>query len=271
MNALITIVKDNWEWRSQITNLAIFDIKKKARGAVLGWVWLLLKPLMFIIVFWFALEFGLRAGDSDSEFPYFIWLVSGLVPWFFMQEMIGPGSNTLRKYPYLVNKMKFPLSGISTLYALSALLINLGLIIILLGIYTAYGMPWDAYLLQIPIVLIVMFLFWDFFSIMCSQLSAISRDFANMMNVLQQPFFWMSGVIFDMARMAEIGFDWYGALMLFNPVTFFCTAMRDATYYKVWFWEDPYLIGGFGVVFVLTVIVAAFVYRRFNEEVPDVL
>ena len=271
MGTLGSIIKDNWEWRGQIFNLAIFDLKKKARGAVLGWAWLLIKPIMYMAVFCFALAIGLRGGGQPTEYPYFMWLISGLTPWFFMEEMIGSGSDVLRKYPYLVNKMKFPLSGISTLYTLSNFIINVALMVILLVVYVAVGMPIDIYLLQIPIVMLLMFVFFDFFSILCSQLSAISRDFANMMKILAMLLFWVSGIIFDTSRLGEMGFGWFDTAMLFNPVTFFCDAMRGATCTKTFFWNDPMLFGCFAIVFVATVVMAVIVYKRFNEEVADVL
>lgn len=33
-----------------------------------------------------------------------------------MQDMLGAGIDVMHRYPYLVNKIKFPLSGISTIY-----------------------------------------------------------------------------------------------------------------------------------------------------------
>lgn len=271
MSTLGTILKDNWEWRAQIGRLAIFDLKKQARGTALGWVWLILRPLVFIGVFWFALEVGLRAGASTTEYPYFIWLISGLIPWFYMQDMISKGSDVLHRYTYLVNKVKFPLSGISTLYALSRLVIHAALVVIMLAIYTAYGMAWDIYLLQIPLVMILMFVFWDFASIWMSQLAGISRDFGQLMKVLSQPFFWLSGVIYSVDRLTATGFDWVQTVLLFNPVTFFVTAMRDATCHKIWIWEDPAFFGAFAFMLVATVLLATVIYKRFHEEVADVL
>lgn len=272
MGTLTTILKDNWEWRSQIGRLAIFELKKKARGAVLGWAWLAIKPIVFIAVFWFALEVGLRAGDASSpNYPYFVWLVSGLIPWFFMSEMIGSGSDVLHRYTYLVNKVKFPLSGISTLFSLSSLIINSVLFVLLFVIYFAYGMPCDIYLIQVPILLLLMFVFWDMVSIMFSQLSGISKDFGQLMKALQQPLFWLSGVLFNMNVLEPAGFGWAADVMLFNPVTFFATAFRDAMCEKVWFWEDPVFFGCFVVVFVLTLVCMCAVYKHFSGEVSDVL
>lgn len=270
-STLATIIKDNWQWRKQIGHLAIFELMKQARGAVLGWAWLAVKPIVFIVVFWFALEVGLRAGDADTTYPYFVWLVSGLIPWFYMSDMFGTGSDVLHRYSYLVNKVKFPLSGISTLYSLSTLIVNAVLFIILFIIYAAYGMPWDIYLIQVPILMFLMFVFWNMVSILTSQLSGISKDFGQLMKALNQPLFWLSGILFNMSVLETSGFGWAANVMLFNPITFFVTAFRDALCDKIWFWENPVFFGSFVVVFVATLVAMALVYEHFHEEVADVL
>lgn len=270
-NTLGTIIKDNWQWRKQIGHLAVFELMKKARGAVLGWAWLAIKPIVFIAVFWFALAVGLRAGSSNMGYPYFVWLVAGLIPWFYMSDMIGTGSDVLHRYSYLVNKVKFPLSGISTLFSLSTLIIDAVLFVLLFIIYGLYGMPWDIYLLQVPLLMLIMFVYFNMLSIMNSQLSGISRDFGHLMDALNQPLFWLSGVLYNIQVLAKNGFTWAANIMLFNPVTFFCTAFRDALCDKVWFWENSAFVGGFAVTFAITFVLMIVVYRHFNEEVSDVL
>ena len=269
LSTLATILKDNWEWRKQIGRLALFDLVKKSRGAVLGWAWFFIKPAMYIFCFWFALEIGLRAGNSDAGAPpYILWLCAGLIPWFFMQDMLGPGLDVLHRYSYLVNKIKFPLSGISTIFSGATLIVELMLMVALFVIYFACGMPLDVYLLQVPILLVLMFLFWHTVSILFSQLSAMSKDVKNLMSAMSTPFFWLSGVLFDVK---DIHIGWVQTMLDFNPITFFVTAFRGAFYDKTWFWNDPSACVGFVVVFAITLLAALFVYKKFNEEVCDVL
>lgn len=269
LSTLATILKDNWEWRKQIGRLAIFELVKKSRGAVLGWAWFFIKPAMYIFCFWFALEIGLRAGNSDAGAPtYILWLCAGLIPWFFMQDMLGPGLDVLHRYSYLVNKIKFPLSGISTIFSGATLIVELMLMVALFVIYFACGMPLDVYLLQVPILLVLMFLFWNTVSILFSQLSAMSKDVKNLMSAMSTPFFWLSGVLFDVK---DIHIGWVQTMLDFNPITFFVTAFRGAFYDKTWFWNDPSACVGFVVVFAITLLAALFVYKKFNEEVCDVL
>lgn len=148
------------------------------------------------------------------------------------------------------------------------MLIESMLIAVLFVIYFAYGMPFDVYLLQVPILLVLMFVFWDMVSILFSQLTAMSKDVANLMHAMATPFFWLSGVIFDVN---SIPFDWIQTVLQFNPITFFVTSFRGALYDKTWFWDNPALCVGFAVVFAATLVVALLVYKKFNEEVSDVL
>ena len=269
MGTLATILKDNWEWRSQILKLALFELKKKSRGAALGWAWFFIKPVIYIFCFWFALDLGLRASHGlDGQAPYILWLAAGIIPWFFIKDILGAGIDVYNRYPYLVNKIKFPLSAISNVYVLAMMVIQLMLQVMLFIIYFVCGQPIDIYLLQVPILIVLMYIFWVLFSIFMSPLCAMSKDVKNLMAALSTPFFWLSGVLFDAKA---IGIDIIQTILYFNPITFFVTGFRDALYDKVWFWEDPMLIIGFAVVFVVTFIAALVTYKKTNEEVADVL
>lgn len=236
---------------------------------MLSWAWFFIKPAVYIFCFWFALEVGLRAGNTDPDAPpYILWLCSGLIPWFFMQEMLGAGVDVLHRYPYLVNKIKFPLSGISTVYTMAMLFVQIMLQAALLVIYFACGQGLDIHLLQVPLLLLMMFFFWDIFSMLCSQLSAFSKDFVNMIKALGTPFFWLSGVIFNVDNI-KVG--WIHTLLDYNPITFFVRAFRAAYYEHTWFWQDTQALVGFIVIFVATLVCMLLLYNRLHEEVADVL
>lgn len=270
MQIFAEILKSKWQWRKQIVNLGLFDLRKKSRGAVLGSLWFFVKPAVYILVFWFALEIGLRVGNSSGTegTPYILWLMAGLIPWFYMQDMLNQGSDVYNRYSYLVNKIKFPLSGIPTIFNVSTVVVQCGLVIALFAVYFICGQGFDLYLLQLPLAMLLMFVFFDMFALMTSLLSAISKDFKNLIKTLSTPLFWLSGIIFDVFA---LGIDWITGILMFNPVTFFASMYRAAVYDKVWIWERPEAIIGFAIVFALTLVCTVVIYRRTREEVPDVL
>lgn len=267
---LFQLLKDKWLWRKQIVNLAVFDLRKKSRGAVLGPLWFFAKPAVYIFVFWFALEIGLKVGGSDgsNDAPYILWLMAGLIPWFYMQDMLNQGSDVFHRYSYLVNKIKFPLAGIPSIFNISTFIIQLGLVMALLIVFLLCGQTVDLYLLQLPLAMGLMVIFFDMFSLVTSLLSAISKDFLNLIKTLSTPLFWLSGIIFNVYT---LGISWLETILMFNPVTFFASMYRCAVYEKAWIWEKPEALIGMGVVFLLTAIFTLVIYRRTREEVPDVL
>lgn len=268
LHTLIAIFKDNWIWRKQIVRLAVFELIKQSRGAVLSWAWLFIKPAVYIFVFWFALDIGLKAGGTNSYPPYFLWLISGIIPWFYMRDIVNTGSDVLHRFPYLVNKMKFPLSGISTIFSLSTLVVHIGLMIVLFVIYFCYGLPIDIYLLQIPFIIIIMFVYFNMFSIITSQISAISKDFANLLKALVTPLFWLSGIIYNIEN---VHIKVIRDILLINPVTFFVSSFRDALLNRTWIWNNTESLGAFAIIFLITLVLMLIVYKRFHEEVHDAL
>ena len=264
--ALKTILKDNWKWRKQIRRLAIFELIKQSRGAVLGWVWIIIKPTLYVLILWFALDIGLRAGGTDSYPPYFLWLLSGMIPWFYMRDMLGKGSDILHHFSFLVGKIRFPLSGISTIFSLSSFVVHIVMMLIVFIIYILFKMPIDLYILQIPVFMLFMFVFFNMFSILTSQISAISKDFSLLLKSLVTPLFWLSGIIFNIDKLDIV---WIKTVLLFNPVTFFAYSYRNALFNKSWFWENMSSLGGFALVFFVTLIVMLFVYKHLHKEVSD--
>ena len=169
MNTIHGILKEHIDWRHQVFKLAKADIVKTYSGAALGWAWAIIKPTITILVFWFAFSIGLRMGGKVSGFPYILWLIAGMVPWFYMSEMITQGAGAIRKYRYLVTKMKFPVSTIPTFVSFSKFTVHLFLLGITLVIFALFGYLPDLYILQLPFYMLAMLMFfiqWSLFSSM---------------------------------------------------------------------------------------------------------
>jgi teichoic acid transport system permease protein len=90
----------------QILQLSIADLKKTYTGAALGWAWAVIKPVVTIFVYWFAIAIGLRQNSNVGEVPYILWLITGIVPWFYMGDSITGGTECIRRYSYLKPKRK---------------------------------------------------------------------------------------------------------------------------------------------------------------------
>ena len=268
METLIEIIKEHLEYRQQIFKLAKADILKTYRGTALGWSWAIIKPTVTIFVYWFAFEVGMRSGKPVNGFPYFLWLISGLIPWFYMGDMISQGTDAIRKYSYLVTKMRFPVSTIPTFFSISKLVINVLLIVIMILIFAFMGYPPDIYLLQLPFYILCMFVFFTVWGLFSSLVGAISKDFANLIKSFVTAVFWLSGILWNAEK---ISIPWLKTLMMFNPVTFLSNGFRNCFINKVWFFEQPKRLMYFVIVLILMVLLSLWAYRKLKKEIPDVL
>lgn len=261
------IIQENWAWRKQAWNLAVIDLVKTYRGAALGWIWLFVKPAVYIGVYYFTLAIGMKSADQINGMPFLLWMACGVFPWFFMGDCITFGADVYRRYSFLVNRIFFPLSVISTFFTLSKLIVFMGTIGFTIVVCLLAHVRLTIYLVQLPLVFILMMWFWTAWSIMLSPLSAISKDFSNLIKTLSTPFFWLSGVLFRLD-----GLPYFArVIMYFNPVAWACEACRDCFVNFQWIWQDPKELGCYLFVCVLATLLAVRNYKHLREVVPDVL
>ena len=268
MNTFKEILTDHFQYRNQLVKLAKADLKKTYSGSVLGWSWALIRPSILIFVFWFAFSVGLRKGGDVDGYPFFLWLIAGMIPWFYMRDMITGGAGSIRKYKYLVTKIKFPTSTIPTFVSMALMVSHIGLVVVMILIYMGFGYMPTVYYLQIPFYMLLMFLFFTSWGLFAGLLSAISKDFLNLVKSLTQALFWMSGILYDAS---SIDNEVIKGVLLFNPVTIIANGYRNVFIKHVWFWEDWQQLVNFAIVYIVMVILSLWAYKRIKKDIPDIL
>jgi len=262
------IVKDHIEYKNQIFKLAKTDLAKTYRGSALGWSWAIIKPVITIFVYWFAFSIGLRAGKPVNGYPFFLWLIAGVVPWFYMSDMITAGTNCIRKYSYLVTKMKFPVSTIPTFVSISNLIVNVILIAIVIIIFAFFGFIPDLYILQIPFYILLSFVFFTAWALFSSFLGAISKDFVNLVKSFLTAIFWLSGILWNADT---VTIPWLRKFLNLNPITFLVNGFRNCFINKIWFWEQPKRLMYFVIITLILILLALWSYKKLRKDIADVL
>lgn len=182
--------------------------------------------------------------------------------------MLTSGSDTIRKYSYLVTKMKFPVSTIPTFVSISKFIVNIALVIIMIIIFCVAGHTPTIYILQLPFYMLLMYIFFTIWSLFASLLSSMSKDFGNLVKSMVTAVFWLSGILWNPDTI-QIG--WVKKLLMLNPVTFLTTGFRNCFINHTWFWEQPKRLMYFIIITVIMLILAIWTYRKLRKEIPDVL
>lgn len=248
--------------------LSKIDLVKTYRGSSLGWFWAIFRPAFTIFVYYFTFTIGLRASKDMFGYPYFLWLIAGVIPWFFIRDIFQQGTECIRKYDYLVTKVKFPVSIIPTFSTISNLFIHLVLMIIFLAIYLISTHGFSLYILQLPVYMFFMLVFFVFLCLLLSSISAISKDFCSLIKSFTFAVFWLSGVIWDIAK---LDITWLKYLLYLNPVTFIVNGYRNCFIKHIWFWNEPLQLICFLVELVIVMALSIFIYNRLRKDMPDLL
>ena len=265
---MINYFKEQWENRKKILYLSKIDLIRNYRGATLGWLWAIIKPVFTIFIYYFTFVIGLRTSKNMFGYHYFFWLLAGIIPWFFIKDILNQGCDSIRKYSYLVTKIKFPVSIIPTFCTISNFILHIILLILSFVIFIVGKAKISIYIIQLPLYVFLMLLFFNFLNLLLASLTAISKDFGNLVKSFVFAIFWLSGIIWDVSL---IDVKWLKQLLILNPVTFIVNGYRNCFIKHIWFFEEPIPFTFFLFITILTIVLSSFIYNKVKKDIPDLL
>ena len=144
--AAISIIRDIAGNLKLISELSKNDLKKRFADSYFGILWAFVSPIVTICVYWFVFTVGMRGAAQDvNGYPYVLWLISGLIPWFLFSEIINSGTSVLLEYGYLVKKIVFNVSILPVVKLVTATFVHLILLLFTLIIFAGTGHPGYLY------------------------------------------------------------------------------------------------------------------------------
>lgn len=189
-----------WRYRELIGNLTRKELKVKYKNSILGFVWSLLNPLTYLLVF--SLVFGLI---SPVNVPYYgIFFLSGLLAWNFFSAGLTGGTISIVTNAGLVTKVWFPREALVIASILAAVvhffLQSAVLIAAMIVFRRVPDLGWIPVLLLAIVTLVV---FCMALAIALSAINVYLRDTQHLLEVALLAWFWMSAVAFNYGHIAE--------------------------------------------------------------------
>ena len=179
------------------------DISLRYSTSVLGPLWLLLQPLIYILVFTLVFYgfFKIRWPEGDgSALDYGLKVFIGLMLYNFISEILHRSPTLITSHAFLVTKVRFPLPLLGAVTVGSTLLQLLIAILIIIPFIIAKSSVWPEVMLM-PLVLLPLAITAVGLSWFLSALGVYLRDLVSIMPVLTSlmmflsPVFYPSGVV----------------------------------------------------------------------------
>lgn len=259
--------------RRLIIDLAKNDFKTKYAGSYLGIIWAFVQPVVTVLLYWFVFEKGLRAQGINTkagiEIPFVLWLIAGLVPWFFFQDAVNGASNTLLEYNYLVKKVVFKISILPIVKVISAFFVHAFFIIFMLALYCISGYFPGITAIQILYYSLCTFILALGIGYITCAVVVFFRDLTQIIGIVLQVLMWMTPIMWNMEGM-ELS-PVLITIFKLNPMYYIVNGYRNALINHTWFWEQPNQTLYFWMFAALIFGVGVFVFKKLQAHFADVL
>ena len=265
----MNIFRELWKNKDLVWKLGKNDFKTKYAGSYFGILWAFVQPMVTILIYIFIFQFGFRVMDTPNGYPYALWLIAGIIPWFFFSEGVINATNCLLEYSYLVKKVVFKISVLPLVKILSALFVHLFFIVFSVVVYFLMGKTPIIQMIQLGYYTICAICLITALAYFTCSIVPFFRDFGTIINILMQVGMWACPIMWDMSTFhmpEKIVF-----LSELNPMFYVVQGYRDSFMDGIWFWERPGMTLYFWVITVLLGIVGFTVFRRLRVHFSDVL
>lgn len=236
------------------------DLKAEVASSYLNWLWWILDPLLFMLVYTFIAVIVFRS--SKEFFPIFVFV--GLTLWNFFNKTVLGSVKMVRNNSAIVSKVyipKFILIMQRMMVNGFKMMVSFLLVVVMMMIYRV-PVSWNI-LYMIPIM-IVMFLITFGISCIVLHFGVFVDDLYNVTTVFLRLMFYMSGIFYSIED--RVGEPWRSLLLKCNPVSMLIESARMSMVYC----GVPYrkLIILWGIVGVLlSVIGIKIIYKYENSYV----
>jgi len=263
---LFGFIKAILQNRTLLWSLTKNDFKQRYLGNFLGVAWAFIQPTATILIFWFVFQVGFKSQPVDN-FPFILWLVSGMFPWFYFAEGLSTGTNSIISNSFLVKKVVFRVSLLPIISLLSALAIHIFFIFFMFAMFIYYGYMPQWHWLQVVYYLFATTILLLGLSWVTSSVVVFFKDMGQLVAMLIQFGFWLTPIFWSIKIVPE-KYHW---IIELNPMVYIIEGYRNSMIYHQWFWEDMHRTIYFWSVTAIVFVIGGLTFKKLRPHFADVL
>lgn len=265
-----------YKYRTLIQTLVSRELKARYRGTILGFFWSFINPLLLLIIY--TIVFGFIIGsrfpglggtpdDPGSTWLYALFLFCGVLPWqvWFAASSMD-AANVLLVQGNLIKKMLFPTEILPIVVVTSNFIhFLLGLPILLIFV-PILGKTYTIYLLFLPLVILVQFVFTLGFSLLVSALTVHFRDIKDILANVLTFWFFSSPIIYPISFMEGKPLV-LRIYMELNPMTHIMTNYQNCVFFgEMIRWKR---LGVTFLVSFLLLMMGYYIFDKLRDSFPE--
>ena len=237
------------------------ELRGKYEKSALGFLWSFLNPLFQILIYNLIFTRIFHNGIPN----YYIYLMTGILPWTFFSESFGQGSGTIIYNAEMVKKIYFP-REVLVISEVCAKLINLLLSFIVMALFLLVSrVGFSVQIVLLPLIVMIEFVFALGCSLLVASVTVYFRDLEYVVNVILMAWIWGTPIMYEKKAVVD---PLLRMILTANPMTGIIECYHKILYYHTFpglvDWIIP-LAEGLAVL-AIGYFVFGRLNRRFVEE-----
>lgn len=218
LREMINDVKSN---RQLLWQLFMRDLKAKYKQSLLGWLWIILSPVVAVGTFFILNKSGIvRVGNINA--PYILYGLIGITFWQVFASGLGSTTGSITSAGSLIQKIRFPNEIIvfsSIAQSLPSFLIRM---VIILLLFLPYHMVPSIYFLLFPLFLLPILFLTLGLGFITSLFNAIIRDVASLVSSVVSLLLFLTPIMYVLPPTGLLG-----KVNTYNPIFFLVVVPRE--------------------------------------------
>lgn len=208
--------------RETIRYLVVSSLKAGHRDKLLGNLWNLLDPLLFMGVYY--LVFGVLLGQAGNDpRSFLLHLIVGVLGWRFFDASVGQATNCVRGYRGLIHEINFPKAVFPIAVVISRVYDFLWGLVVLFVVLLIIRQPLTIHILWVLPLLVGQVVFTLGLGFLFAYLGAFYADTANVVTAGMRLWFYGSPIFYYVhARVPE----WFRPYYMLNPLACYLESYR---------------------------------------------
>lgn len=266
-NSIKTVLLENWVNRHRLLRLAGYELKSQNYGTMLGFLWNFLNPALQIVTYWFVFAIGLRQNSPKEDYPYIIWMIAGIIPWFFLSTALQASTTSIFNYSGILKRMKFPLAIVPVKTILAQFFGHLWAMLVVFAVMIASGVHFSFRNLQIIYFMFCSLCFLIAFALMFSAITVLFKDFQKFLNSIIRLLFYITPIVWSQDSLpSHLVF-----VLKLNPLYYLVEGYRESLLSPYGFIYHGKQMIYFWTVTILLFFAGCQVHMKFRKQFIDLL
>jgi ABC-type polysaccharide/polyol phosphate export permease len=208
-----------------ISYLVGADLKRTHADTVFGQLWWIFDPLLQMAVYFVLVQVIFQRSTPD--FPLF--LFAAILPWKWFTTTLNDATNAVVGRQSLIRQLQFPKIVLPTAAVAAGTMSFVFGLLALAIVYLFYLQRLTPWVVLVPVIAVVQFVFTLALAIALSAMNAFYRDVQNVMGHVIRLWFYLSPVLYQLDK-RTLGNQTAHTLLSLNPFAPLLGSYRNVTW-----------------------------------------